>query len=155
VKPLADTNWLAQCYFQSGPLHEVCRRQNERHDVPIHISPPVLYEARTVFPRLTGHANPAALAQLTSDFGDNVVFHPLDWSLLERGGAELLDKYAHKAAIGAMDSLIVASALAAGCDWFYSFDTGSNARALAAACRLKVFPDLTEQDKARLAALRA
>jgi predicted nucleic acid-binding protein len=73
---------------------------------------------------------------------------------MERMGAELLDKYAHKAAIGAMDSLIVASALAAGCDWFYSFDTGSNARALAAVCRLKVFPDLNEEDRSRLAAMR-
>jgi predicted nucleic acid-binding protein len=77
----------------------------------------------------------------------------LDWSLLEKMGAGLLEKYAHKVAIGAMDSLIVASALAAECDWFYSFDTGSNARALAAACRLKVFPDLTAEDRTRLAAL--
>jgi predicted nucleic acid-binding protein len=91
-------------------------RQMQRHEVPLHISPPVLYEARTVFPRLTGHANPAALAQLKLDFRDKVIFHPLDWSLLERMGAELLDKYAHKAALGAMDSLIVASALAAECD---------------------------------------
>jgi len=126
----------------------------QRHDVPLHISPPVLYEVKTVFPRLTGDANPAALAQLKSDFGDGVVFHPLDWSSLERMGGELLDKYAHKAEIGAMDSLIVASALAAECDWFYSFDTGSNARALAAVCRLKVFPDLTAEDKTRIATLR-
>jgi predicted nucleic acid-binding protein len=155
MRPLADTNWLARYYIPPGPLHEICLRQVERHDVPLHISPPVLYEVSTVFPRLTGHANPAALVQLKSDFGDNVIFHPLDWSLLERKGAELLDKYAHKAAIGAMDSLIVASAIAAGCDWFYSFDTGSNARALAAASRLKVFPDLTEEDMTRLAVLRA
>jgi predicted nucleic acid-binding protein len=107
-----------------------------------------------VFPRLARHANPAALAKLISDFDVRVVFHPLDWSVMERMGAELLDKYAHKAAIGAMDSLIVASALAAGCDWFYSFDTGSNARALAAVCRLKVFPDLNEEDRSRLAAMR-
>jgi predicted nucleic acid-binding protein len=124
-----------------------------RHDVPLHISPPVLYEVKTVFPRLTGDPNPAALAQLTLDFADSIVFHPLDWSLLEKMGAGLLEKYAHKVAIGAMDSLIVASALAAECDWFYSFDTGSNARALAAACRLKVFPDLTAEDRTRLAAL--
>jgi len=103
---------------------------------------------------MTGDANPAALAELRSDFGDSIVFHPLEWSLLEKMGAELLAKYAHKSEIGAMDSLIVASAVAAGCDWFYSFDTGSNARALAAACRLKVFPDLTQEDRTRLAALR-
>ena len=155
MKPLADTNWLARYYLRSGPLYDVCRRQMQRHDVPLHISPPVLYEVKTVFPRLTGDPNPAALAQLTSDFADSIVFHPLDWSMLEKMGAGLLEKYAHKAEIGAMDSLIVASAVAAGCDWFYSFDTGSNARALAAVCRLKVFPDLTEEDKSRLAALRA
>ena len=154
MKPLADTNWLARFYLGSGPLHEVCQRQMQQHEVPLHISPPVLYEARTVFPRLTGEANPAVLKQLKSDFGDSIVFHPLDWSLLEKMGGELLDKYAHKSEIGAMDSLIIASALAAGCDWFYSFDTGSNARALAAACRLRVFPDLTAEDRTRLAALR-
>jgi predicted nucleic acid-binding protein len=154
MKPFADTNWLVLFYLKSQPLHEVCARQMQRHDVPLHISPPVLYEARTVFPRLTGVANPPALAQIQSDFGDNLVFHPLEWSLLERMGAELLEKYAHKSAIGAMDSLIVASALASECDWFYSFDTGSNARALAAACRLKVFPELTPEDRTRVAALR-
>jgi predicted nucleic acid-binding protein len=103
---------------------------------------------------MPGQANPPELAQLRSDFGDSIILHPFEWSLLEKMGAELLDKYAHKSAIGAMDSLIVASALAAGCDWFYSFDTGSNARALAAVCRLKVFPDLTAEDRTRLAALR-
>jgi predicted nucleic acid-binding protein len=154
MKPFADTNWLARYYLESGPLHEVCRRQMQRHEVPLHIAPPVLYEARTVFPRMTGQANPAVLARLKSDFGDSIVFHPLEWSLLEKMGAELLEKYAHKSEIGAMDSLIVASAVAADCDWFYSFDTGSNARALAAACRLKVFPDLTADDRSRLAALR-
>jgi predicted nucleic acid-binding protein len=154
MRPFADTNWLARYYLRTGPLLEVCLRQMQRHEVPLHISPPVLYEARTVFPGMTGEANPAGLAQLKSDFGDSIVFHPLDWSLLEKMGAELLAKYAHKSEIGAMDSLIVASAVAAGCDWFYSFDTGSNARALAAACRLKVFPELTAEDRTRLAALR-
>lgn len=154
MKPFADTNWLVLCYLRSKPLHEVCRRQMERHEFPLHISPPVLYEAKTVFPRLTDRSSPAELAQLKADFGASIVFHPLDWSFLEKMGAELLDKYAHKAEIGAMDSLIVASAVAAGCDWFYSFDTGSNARALAAVCRLKVFPDLTAEDRNRIAALR-
>jgi predicted nucleic acid-binding protein len=154
MKPFADTNWLSFYYLRAGPLHEVCLGRMERHEVPLHISPPVLYEAKAVFPRITGKANPAALAKLMSDFGDSVIFHPLDWELLEKAGAELLAKYAHKSEIGALDSLIVASAVVLGCDWFYSFDTGSNARALAAACKLKVFPDLTAEDKARMAELR-
>jgi predicted nucleic acid-binding protein len=126
----------------------------QRHEVPLHISPPVFYEAKTVLPRLTGLANPEAMTKLKSDFGRSIVFHPLDWSLLEKMGVGLLDKYAHKSTISAMDSLIVASAVAAGCDWFYSFDTNSNARALASVCRLKVFPDLTAEDRTRIAALR-
>ena len=154
MRPFADTNWLVFYYLRVAPQHDLCLRQMERHEVPLHISPPVLYEAMAVFPRLTGSANPEPLAKLKSDLGESVIFHPLDWKVLEKTGAQLLAKYAHKSEIGALDSLIVASAIEIGCDWFYSFDTGSNARALAARCKLRVFPDLTAEDKTRLAALR-
>ena len=40
---------------------------------------------------------------------------------------------------------LMASAKAAGTEWFLCLDTNSNARALAAALKLRVFPELTEE----------
>jgi hypothetical protein len=51
---------------------------------------------------------------------------------------------------GTLDTLHVAHALHLGCTRFLSFDNDSNARILAASCRLKVFPELTPTEKGRV-----
>jgi len=50
---------------------------------------------------------------------------------------------------GTLDTLHVALAQLAGCTWFLSFDTNSNARMLAASARLKVYPELTTARKSQ------
>ena len=44
----------------------------------------------------------------------------------------------------------VALAQLSGCNWFLSFDTNSNARILAAAGRLKVYPPLSASEKSKI-----
>ena len=51
---------------------------------------------------------------------------------------------------GTLDTLHVAHALHSGCSRFLSFDNDSNARVLAVSCRLKIYPELTAQEKAQV-----
>ncbi len=83
-----------------------------------------------------------------------MILHSFPWDDLQTRASNLLAQYAHKAEIGVFDAMIVSAAKAAGAEWFLCFDTGSDARALAAVLRLRVFPDLTSEDKRRLALLR-
>lgn len=53
-----------------------------------------------------------------------------------------------------MDRMILSSGLQAGATHFLSFDTNSSARSLAAHLKLKAFPELTAEDKRRIAAFR-
>jgi hypothetical protein len=66
----------------------------------------------------------------------------------------LIGRFSHKALLGSLDVMLAAHALDSGATHFLSFDTGSNLRALAAVLKLKVFPDLTADDKRRMALLR-
>ena len=75
---------------------------------------------------------------------------PQDWSLAAEKAGKIIDRYGASLSAGTLDTLHVALALLSGCTWFLSFDTHSNARTLAASCRLRVFPDLIASEKARL-----
>ncbi len=55
--------------------------------------------------------------------------------------------YAPRANVGTLDILHVAAARRFGCQWFLSFDSASGCRAVAHACGLKVFPELTSEDR--------
>jgi predicted nucleic acid-binding protein len=154
MKTFADPNWLAAVYLKQKDHSAICQRRMEQHDFPLYVSRPVLLECAAVFPWLDRKYQSGALATLTEDLGIKVILTSDRWEQLAARSQQLLARYANKANIGTWDSLIVASALLSGCDWFYSFDTGSNGRALAAACNLKVFPELSAEDKRQIAQLR-
>lgn len=154
MKTFADTNWLTGVYFDQPERSPICQRRMEQHDLPLYVSRPVLLECAAVFPWLDRQRPVGALAALRADLGGKVVLTGDSWDQLEIRSEQLLTRYARKAHLGTMDSLLVASALLSGCDWFYSFDSASNCRALAAICRLKLFPELSEEDKRRMVALR-
>ena len=149
----ADTNWLVAAYFLNDRTATV-QRFTRRNDWPWHISPPVLLECQAVFPRLAKAPEPTQLKRLKTDVGGKIIEHPFPWEDLQTRAKNLLAQYAHKSEIGAFDAMILSAAKAAGAEWFLCFDTGSNARALAAALKLRVFPELTDEDKERLAKLR-
>jgi len=149
----ADTNWLVAAYFLNDRTATV-QRFIRRNDWPWHISPPVLLECHSVFPRLAKVPEPSQLRRLKADVGNKIIQHPFPWDDLQTRAKDLLAKYAHKTEIGTFDAMILSAAKAAGAEWFLCFDTGSNTRALAAALKLRVFPELTTEDKQRLAAIR-
>ena len=73
------------------------------------------------------------------------------WERLAAQARELLDKFAPRLTVGSLDTLHVAAALVGGSPRFRSFAAASNARVLAAAARLAVWPELTAGEKLRLA----
>jgi len=149
----ADTNWLVAAYFVNSRT-PVVQRFAARNDLPWQVCAPVLLECHAVFPRLARLSDPPQLGQLRADLGGKLVLHPFTWDDLARHAESLLSQYAHKAQISVIDAMVIAAAKAAGAGWLLCFDTGSNTRALAAAVRLHVFPDLTEEDEKRLATLK-
>lgn len=149
----ADTNWLVAAYFLNDRTPLV-QRFATKNDWPWHVSPPVLLECEAVFPRLAKAANPAQLRCLKAHLGTKLIQHSFPWEDLQIRASNLLAQYAHRAGIGVFDAMILSAAKAAAADWFLCFDSGSNARALAAVLKLRVFPELTPDDRKRAAMLR-
>src|SRR5258708_10565806 len=145
----ADTNWLVAAYFVNSRMPTV-QRFAARNDWPWHVTSPVLFECHAVFPRVAKQANPPQFEQLKPEIGGKLMLDPSSLDELAGKAKDLLARYAHKAEIGVFDAMIVAGAKAANAEWFLCFDTNSNARALAAALKLRVFPELTEADKMHL-----
>jgi predicted nucleic acid-binding protein len=75
---------------------------------------------------------------------------PLDWTVVLTKSTQLIDRFGSRLKTGVLDTLHVAHALHSGCTRFLSFDSDSNARALAVSCRLKVYPELTARERARV-----
>ena len=76
----------------------------------------------------------------------------MNWDLLRRECNALFAKYAWKTALGTFDTAIVASVKLAGGRRFLSFD--ANARALAGAEGIGVFPVLEPAERKLLAQLK-
>jgi hypothetical protein len=75
---------------------------------------------------------------------------PMDWAVVSERANQLIDRVGARLKAGTLDTLHVAHALHSGCTRFLSFDTDSNARTLAASCKLKVYPVMTGEEKGRL-----
>jgi hypothetical protein len=152
-----DTNWLtaAYCPHLDDNRARIIERFSAKHGRwPWILSPLVYLEAKNVFARLAGQANGASWRRLLADVGQRLQIDPLNWERLQQRAFALSERYSHKAAVGSFDLAIIAHAGLCGATHFLSFDTGSSARALAAAEKMEVCPPLAEADKARLAALR-
>ena len=154
MNAFADTNWLVAAYFikQAASRTAVVERFTRKHGEPWVVSHVVLLEARNVFGWLSRTASPAEWDRLESDLGGRVFVDTMQWDRVRQKTLELFSRYSHRSAIGSFDTVLVASALLTGATHFLSFD--SSAKALAAAERLAVFPELTVPEKAALAKLR-
>lgn len=156
----ADTNWLEAMYFPAiqGRPEAVGRaatvsRYIRRIGAPIVVSQIVLLEARNVFGRISGEKKPAAWDRLRSDLGGRIRLDPFDWPALRDETNRLLELFCHNASIGTFDTTLVASARLAAATELLSFD--EQIKVLATCVGLRVFPELSEAGKARVAALRA
>lgn len=156
MKIFVDTNWLVAAYFTTLLPNEaaIIKKFSARHDYLWYISQPVLTECSNVFRYTSRSRTPFQWAKLQDDIGNNIHLSTDSWEAITAKADELIHLYAHKTRLGTMDMLILASALKAEATHFLSFDTKSNLRALAAVLKLKVFPDLTTDDRRRIAALR-
>lgn len=150
----AGTNWLVAAYFvkRDEDRSAVVERFARKHRTCYVVSHLVLLEARNVFGRISGVADPPEWRRLEADFGRRLYPEPMNWDSQRQKTMELLVRYRHKAAIGTFDTALVASALLVGGTHFLSWD--QPAKALAVAERLQVFPELNDPGKAILAALR-
>ena len=75
---------------------------------------------------------------------------PIRWRELADKSGQLIDSYGSSLRAGTLDTLHVAQCILSGCRSFLSFDTKSNARVLAASCRITVFPELSPTEKGRI-----
>ena len=156
MRIFADSNWLVATFFVKDDQHRshIVRRFSEKADFPILISLPVLFECRNTFALPAGENNGSEWKDLSDAIGTRISIAEVSWESIAAKGEDLSGRFSHKARLGAMDMLILASALNAEATHFLSFDSSSNLRALASVLKLKVFPELTAEDRRRAAALR-
>ena len=156
MKLFADTNWLVASYFRTpdDDRSGLVGRFARKHDLPLMVAPLVYLESRNVFAWIARAANPKEWRMMQADIGSKLELAPMDWASLSQRAETLFARHSHRARLGTFDVMLVAAALESEATHFLSFDTNSNARALAAACKLKVFPELTESDRQRLSVLR-
>ena len=156
MRIVADTNWLVATYFsdKNQSRTEIVKRFIDRCDAPWIVPLPALLETRNIFSLSAKTAKSSEWKVFESHFGTRILIPDVSWQEIQSKTEELSDRFSAKAAIGTLDLMILATALKAEATHFLSFDSNSNARALAALLKLKVFPDLTADDKRRVAALR-
>lgn len=111
-----------------------------------------MLEARNLFSRIAGEELPLEWQNVEADLGGRLHVDPMNWDLLRGECNGLTAKYAWKAALGTLETAIVASAKLAGATRFLSFDV--NARALASAEGIGVFPVLEPAERRLLARLK-
>jgi predicted nucleic acid-binding protein len=154
MTPFADTNWLVAAYFEKrdGDRTGIVERHARKHRSFWIVSHIVLLEARNVFGRISGSPDPPEWQRLQADLGRRIYVDPMVWDLQRQRTHALFAKYSHKTNVGTFDAALVASALLGGGTVMLSFD--QPLKALAAAERMEVYPDLEADGKALLAVLR-
>lgn len=152
----ADTNWLEAMFFElTGDLRSrrtTVDRFLRQHPGPLALSHLVYLEARNVFSRVSGEAEPPEWRELQAGLNGRFYLDPMNWELLRRDAFALFARYSPKAAVGTFDMALLASAKLAGATRLLSFDQTLKAVALAEG--VKVFPELNEAGKTVLARLR-
>ena len=118
------------------------------------VSRVVLAECKNVVRTATGEQQPSQWTEVAVEVGNRIFLTTDSWDTIAFKAEVIFENYSHKARLGTLDIMILASALLANATHFLSFDSKSNLRALAAVLKLKVFPELTADDKRRMAALR-
>ena len=156
MKLFADTNWIVASYFvlDQESRHAVSQRFHARHEFPLHLCPAVFLECESVFASITRKPNSAEWTHFQSDLGQKIVLEALDWNEMIENSRSILHRFSHRARLGTFDMVILSSAVSVAATHFLSFDSNSNLRALASVLKLKVFPELTAEDRRRIQLFR-
>ncbi|HRI13550.1 MAG TPA: type II toxin-antitoxin system VapC family toxin [Verrucomicrobiota bacterium] len=147
----ADTNVIVAAYFETGGHTTTVERYLRKLRQPLVVGELAELECRSVFARKERQADSEVWQNLVArlDRGD-WRREPVVWERLATQAKALSDRFAARLSYGSFDGLHVAAALVAGCSDFLSFDTNSNARVLAASARLKVWPELSPDERTRV-----
>lgn len=152
----ADTNFLLACHFQVPGRSDLVERFLRRNSLPVIVGELAELEAENRFTREAGESAGPQWRCLQARLDAGIwIREPVAWPALRSKTRELFARYSARANLGTADVMHLAAAILAGCTLFASFDTNSHARALALALRLKVFPESTREDQARLTRLRS
>lgn len=150
IRPFADTNWLAANYFTVDRQRtSAVRRFAEKWDCPWHVAAIVNLECQNLFASLAKAQSSKEWQLLQSHFGATLIAAAPGWDLVMKRTSSLISQYSHKARIGLSDLVLLGTALEDAATHLLSFDTNSNLRALASVLKLKVYPELTVEDKRR------
>ena len=130
----------------------IVRRFLRQHGGPIGISHLVYLEARNVFTRISGEAEPEEWRQLQQDSNGRFYLDPMNWDFLRRDTFALIARYGHKETLGTFDLALLASAKLSGAKRLLSFD--QSLKAVAVAEGLDVFPPLNSTGRRLLSKLK-
>ena len=153
----ADTNWIEAMFFNLTDADKksrsaIVQRYLRRERGPIGLSHLVYLEARNVFTRTSGEAEPKEWSQLRQDLNGRFYLDPMNWEFLRRDTFDLIARYGHKATLGTFHLALLASARLSGATRFLSFD--QTLKAVAVAEGLDVFPALNSTGQQLLAKLK-
>jgi predicted nucleic acid-binding protein len=147
-----DANFATALLFNIRGQTELAERFLRRSSLPFLLSELAELECRRAFTLRTGTAASENWTRFQGLIEDGAWRRePLQWSTVSGKARQLIERFGAKLRAGTLDTLHVAQALISGCTFFLSFDSNSNARVLAAACRLRVFPELSDREHSLLA----
>ena len=146
-----DANFVTALHFNIHGQTELAEKFIRKNSAPFLFSELAELECRRAFILRSGKLNSENWNRLLAFVDDGTWRRdPMDWKPIAATCEQLIDRFGNKLTAGTLDTLHVAHALHSGCTRFLSFDNDSNARVLAASCRLKVYPELTVPEKGRL-----
>src|SRR4051794_14083775 len=114
----ADTNWLEAMFFDltgdKKSRRTIVNRFMRQNSGQLGLSHLVYLEARNVFSRVSGEAEPLEWNQLQEGLTGLFYLDPMNWDLLRRETFLLFAKYSPKTVLGSFDLALLASAKLAG-----------------------------------------
>lgn len=146
-----DANFIAALHFNISGQSESAEKFIRKSSLPSLVSSLAELEVRRAFIRRTGHSRSEHWQVFTEKLESGAwLRYPVAWDPAADRTIKLMERFGATLNAGTLDTMHVALAQLSGCTWFLSFDTNSNARILAAAARLKVYPPLLPSEKSKL-----
>ena len=147
-----DANFATALHFNIRGQTGLAEKFVRKNSPPFIFSELAELECRRAFILRTGKPNSENWTRLMSLVAAGAwQREAIEWKAVLERSKQLIDRFGMRLKAGTLDTLHVTYALHLGCTRFLSFDNDSNARVLAASCRLKVYPELTAQEKGRVA----
>jgi predicted nucleic acid-binding protein len=145
-----DANFAAALHFDIQHQTSLAEKFVRKNSDPFILSELAELECRRAFLIRTGKVNSENWLRLQSFLEEGTWRREQsEWKPLFDRAVQIMDQFGALRA-GTLDTLHVAFALHCGATRFLSFDNDSNARVLAASCRLKVYPDLSALEKGKV-----